>query len=295
MKKLNLEEEIRCNYKISSEMKQVWKVELELLEKLDEVCKKNNLKYFGDSGTLLGAVRHKGFIPWDDDIDVVMLREDYDKLIEIGNKEFNHPFFLQSAYSDKGYYREHAQLRNSNTSGILTYEGNSVEFNQGIFLDIFPLDEISSNAIERGLKCLKINIYRKIFKLMFLKDGKSISKPKKIIKNLIKKIFRRENYIKMYKKYENTCKNVIFKSGTVDKVSYTKKLKEYKYIPKEYFNDEINIEFENTIIPIPKEYDNILKKYFGNNYMTPIHVSTDHGQVIFDTEKSYKETLKNLR
>ena len=192
MGKLNLEEETICNYKVSSEMKKVWNVELELLKKLDEVCKKNNLRYFGDSGTLLGAVRHNGFIPWDDDIDVVMLREDYDKLIEIGNKEFNDPFFLQSAYSDTGYYREHAQLRNSNTSGILVYEGNSVEFNQGIFLDIFPLDEISSSAIERGLKCLKIKIYRKIFKLMFLKDGNSITKPKKIIKKLIKKIFRKE-------------------------------------------------------------------------------------------------------
>ena len=117
-----LNEEIRNGYVVSSQMKEVWAIELDLLVEFDRVCKEIGVKYFLDSGTLLGAVRHKGFIPWDDDIDVSMLREDYDRLVQRGPSLFKAPYFFQCAYTDEGYYRFHAQLRNSETTGMLPYE-----------------------------------------------------------------------------------------------------------------------------------------------------------------------------
>ena len=97
-------------------------LQLALLEVLSDVinlCEENNLRYYAFGGTCLGAVRHSGFIPWDDDIDVMMMRDQYDILCSIAAKEFNHPYFFQTEQTDPGCVRGHAQLRNSETTGIL--------------------------------------------------------------------------------------------------------------------------------------------------------------------------------
>ena len=145
-----LKEEIRCEYMITPEKKAVWAVELDLLTEFDRVCKKNNIKYCADGGTLLGAVRHKGFIPWDDDIDLAMLRSEYEKLCEVAPKEFKEPYFFQTDKTDIDYARGHAQLRNSRTTGILKSEmGTGCKFNQGIFIDIFPFDAVPEDEKEK--------------------------------------------------------------------------------------------------------------------------------------------------
>ena len=89
-----LKEEIKCGFRITTERKKLFAVMLDLLYTFDNVCKKHDLKYFFVYGSLIGAVRHNGFIPWDDDLDVAMPREDYEKFIKLSD-EFNEPYFLQ--------------------------------------------------------------------------------------------------------------------------------------------------------------------------------------------------------
>ena len=146
--------ETRCNYHISGNMKKVWAIELDLLRKFTEVCEKHGLNYFMDGGTLLGAVRHKGFIPWDDDADVIMPREDYDKLWLIASEEFRGPYFFQTTLSEEKFFRSHAQLRNSNTTGFVV-EDQQKDINKGIFIDIFVLDNIQENFFRRKLNLKK--------------------------------------------------------------------------------------------------------------------------------------------
>lgn len=98
-KTFSLDEEVRDGHIVTKELKAVWNVELDLLDRFLKFCADNNLKCWVDGGTMLGAVRHKGFIPWDDDVDMVMPRADYDRMIELAPKYFNYPYFLQSAYS----------------------------------------------------------------------------------------------------------------------------------------------------------------------------------------------------
>lgn len=88
------------DYKISDKMRKIWQVELSMLDKIDAICRKHHIQYFLLHGTLLGAVRHKGFIPWDDDLDIGMLRKDYDKFMEVAPKELGEPYFLQNMWTD---------------------------------------------------------------------------------------------------------------------------------------------------------------------------------------------------
>lgn len=133
---------------IGIEMKQVWFAELQLLEKFIDVCNKHGLSYQLVGGSLLGAIRHKGFIPWDDDIDVGMLRPDYDRFVQLAKNELEAPFFLQTPLTDPGRNIDYVQIRNSATTAIdLRYVDDHNTFNQGIFIDIFPIDGVGSDEV----------------------------------------------------------------------------------------------------------------------------------------------------
>ena len=161
------QEEERCGYVVSAHMKKVWAVELDLLYQLQQVCEKYGIQYYGSGGTILGAERHKGMIPWDDDIDIMMLRDQYDLLCSHAD-EFEEPYFFQTFDTDEGYFRGHAQLRNSNTTGVLVDEAKkNVPFNQGIFIDIFPLDNIVRNRKLWAKQMKRIEKYREQAKKLY--------------------------------------------------------------------------------------------------------------------------------
>ncbi len=117
-----LEEEERNGFLVNQEMKEIWAIELDLFVELNRVCDKYDLKLLGDAGTILGAARHAGFIPWDDDMDFSMSRGDYTKLCEVAEREFRYPYFWQTEETDPGSCRGHGQLRNSETTAILKAE-----------------------------------------------------------------------------------------------------------------------------------------------------------------------------
>ena len=151
-------EEVRCGYTVNEKTKRVWAVQLEMLDEVERICKANGLKYFADSGTLIGAIRHEGYIPWDDDIDLVMLREDYDKFVQIAPKWLKEDLVLQTVYTEKNYLRGHAQIRNSKTCGC-NEEDKKAGYNCGIFIDIFPLDGMPKTEKERKNWAKKIQFY----------------------------------------------------------------------------------------------------------------------------------------
>ena len=180
-----LDEETRCGFTVTKKMKEVWAVELDLLAELLRVCNKNNIKIFASGGTMLGAVRHQGFIPWDDDIDMMMFRDDYERLCEIAGSEFQYPYFFQTEYTDPGSLRGHAQLRNSLTTGILESELGKRKFNQGIFLDIFPLDVVTDNEEDFQKQGKNVEKYKKLTR-KYAGMSTRFSEEKKGIKAVVK-------------------------------------------------------------------------------------------------------------
>jgi lipopolysaccharide cholinephosphotransferase len=147
-------------------------IQLECLIELDRVCRKNNIEYSMDGGTLLGAVRHKGFIPWDDDIDVIMLRSEYEKLFKIYKTESDTAnFFLQERRTDPFYRVGYPRIRRNST--VYRRAGHEhMKYHEGVFIDIFVLDNVPDN------KCLRV-IHRFICfcnrKILWSKSGKRIA------------------------------------------------------------------------------------------------------------------------
>ena len=288
-----LDEEIRCGYTVTAKAKRAWAVQMDLLHKLDEVCKKYNLRYFADSGTLLGAARDKGYIPWDDDIDIVMLREDYEKLRDVADEEFKHPYFYQDMYRDEGLIRPHAQLRNSETTGYLPQEEDR-PYNKGIFLDIFPLDVVPDNEKKFKAHIAKINfLWRTIEYGGYTKDAPHKLKGK-IFRVLTGGLYKVTDVKKLFARYEKLCAKY---NGTDNhRVSYVahSRGKEKHLFRKEWFDESVMLPFEFTMIPAPVGYDARLRLEY-NDYMTPCNVAPAHGGAILDPDLPYGEFIRRRK
>ena len=297
-----LEEEVRCDYTIDSEMKRIWAVELDLVNELKRVCDKYGIQYFADGGTLLGAIRHKGFIPWDNDIDLCMFRDQYEKLCEVAPREFKHPYFFQTEYTDPTSLRGHAQLRNSETTGAIRIELNkTARLNQGIFIDIFPLDGVPEDpaTMEQHIDDVVSNL-RTAKKLASMTDGVLLGnarfRPLRMLARHIagKNIKKFRNYDDYYRKYEEECKKY--------DPRVTKKVAKYFPIPfvrnwvwnREDFDEAVEVPFEMITLPVPKGYENVLNTCFGKNWRTPLRVDTMHGTMLFDVDRSYREYMKEV-
>lgn len=285
-------EEERCGYVVSSKMKHVWAIQLEMLQELDRVCEKYGLKYYADSGTLIGAVRHKGYIPWDDDIDLVMFRKDYQKLLSIADKEFKYPYFLQSVYSDEKYVRGIAKLRNSKTTAIDKVDLGKT-FNHGIFIDIFPLDSVPDNDLILKLWCRKIKAIRQLLRnWAYFETTQKRGFVESIVRKILKKMVDQIGYRNVYKYLEKTC-NAYNKKKT-KRVSYVVySFGKMKHIwKKSWYRKSHKVPFEFMEIPVPDGYDQRLRVEYGD-YMVMKNIPSTHGAVILEPDIPYEEYLKN--
>lgn len=291
---MNLNTEVRRGYEISSEMKKVWQIQLELVKKVLDVCKKHNLKIWAGYGTLIGAIREKGYIPWDDDMDLVMFRDDYEKLLSVAKSEFEEPYFFQNAYTDEKYPRGHSQVRYNGTAAILPCDINT-KFNQSIFIDIFVLDALPKNKFVFTANAMKAERLRYLLSLRTYANF--TLRPKAFLKYLFSRVFFAFNdYRKVYRKFEQlySCGNSLEHKDEYSCPAFTLPQVFINIQKKEWYADTIYMPFEDIMMPVPSGYDEILTNQYGD-YMTPAQAPSLHGNVIFDTERSYTEVLKDIK
>lgn len=265
-----------------SERNAVWAVQLTLLARFDAVCRRHGLAYFAGGGTLLGAVRHQGYIPWDDDIDLFMLRADYDRLVAVG-AAFSPPFFLQTAYNDVSYSRGHAQLRLDGTTAILAGERGHYRFHQGIFIDIFPLDFVPDDPAEQAAQRRRLARWNKWLAATVRYPGSPHKTPlKTALHHLLSSIPYRWIFRKMEgecKRYKNTSRVALlsFDPGSDRWV-----------MPADAFAGAVYWPFEDAKIPIPVGFDEVLTAAYGD-WRTPRKEPTYHEGVFYDPHRDWRE------
>ena len=258
---------------------------LKTMSEFIKVCDQNGIEYIGAYGTVLGAVRHKGLIPWDDDIDVFMTRENYEKFLQL-KKTLNGSGYEIVDLDNDGYYLPYAKFCDANTS---IWEIENLPFVLGIFIDVFPLDFVEENDAECvALRDEYIVLFRK-----YVRSKRSIRFADLLSLSGLKDFFKTVYYRKTVKKemlrnIENKIKN---KRGpyrmyyrSMDKYSKSK-------FDASWFDECIEVPYENFSIRIPKNYDAYLTQCYGN-YMEPPPVEkrvSQHFHYFVDLDKRLSE------
>lgn len=252
-------ETISCNYKVSSDMKKVWAIELDLYREFARICEENNLIYFTDGGTTLGAIRHKGFIPWDDDLDVCMPRSSYEKLKQLA-KKFEKPYFLQNIHTDPEHAFSFMRLRNANTTAILE-KFIYCKFNHGIFIDIFPLDKVTKEDYLPRREKMNELIMKNSAYMRYNFPNKS-ERDKDIIEKYYDSSVTPEETFYEIEKVAMQDEDI--ETDYISLLVSTQYDASKKIWLKRVFDNYVEKDFESIKVRVPIGYDEQLRIYFGN-------------------------------
>ncbi len=242
------------------ELHKVQLCQLDLAIEVKRICEKHKLRFTLVYGSLLGAVRHNGFIPWDDDLDIAMLRTDYEKFLNICKTELDKKYILCTYNTDKNYGNYFAQIRIKNTLYSQKISENT-NTEKGIFIDIYPYDYCSENKI---IQLIEITLFKSLRIALMTKKGYNINKHHMLIK-IIKVLCRfisSESLIKKMNKIALKRKNSEFVC------SFAGPYKLGECIPKVCFNSFELCKFENQLFPILSNSSKVLKQWYGD-FMTP--------------------------
>ncbi len=244
-------------------LKEIQKNELDILKFVDKFCHEHEIKYSLDSGTLLGAVRHKGFIPWDDDIDIIMLREDYDKFLSAlkNNPDPSGRYKLYNYTTTPGYYENtFSKVVDTSTIAIEPNTKTDVQNGLGVYIDIFPIDYLPKNRFARKFTLFKfflinrilvaksrydLSLFCKILKLCFF------FAPAKLLLPLV------DRYAKKHHERADYATNLAFVTR-----HYLQSLR-----PSSIYDGLIKLPFEDCEFPCLKQYDAYLTSLYGSDYM----------------------------
>ena len=273
------EGEERIGYYIRPIMKRMWAVMMEVLSVVSDICERHDIRWFADSGTLLGAVRHNGFIPWDDDVDIAMLRADYDRFIRIAPYELPAGWKLFNGSQDSSPNSLITRVINTDTVCV---EKEFLMHNHGcpyiMGVDIFVLDKVSENPEEdelyRALLTMLYDVFRKIDNNMTIKDCTcEIRQEVEEIQQALVVELNPDGQLKKQIAVLADQLSAIFndsESKTLAQNPWYINRPEVR-IPASCYDDTIIMPFETMMVRVPSGYDTVLRTWFGDDYMTPKH------------------------
>lgn len=251
------------------DLRQLQNIELEILKELDRVCKKHGITYHLFGGTLIGAIRHKGFIPWDDDIDICMRREDYNKFIEICSKDLKSTYFLQNYKTDPNFFHSFVRIRKNGTK-VIQRQYKGIDMHHGVFIDVFPFDNIPDSVSARKVQysLMRTNRIIKNFKIKKKSSQKSM---KANIKNLISLVVKPIpiKYFNSFETYLSTYYNNKITTSSTLMVEAIQINHKRCTIENEKFYETEEHEFEGQMFVGPRHYDEVLSNMYGDYMALP--------------------------
>jgi len=248
----------------AEELTAVKAIELEILIEIDRICKKHGIKYTLDGGTAIGAVRHGGFIPWDDDIDLLLLRPEYEKLCKVLKTDLDRSrFYYQDFRKTEGYRWGHGKVRRKGTV-FARLNQEHLPYAQGIFLDLWPYDNVPDSVLLKPLHAFACFMVQKT---AYSKVGVTVNKgvvklvyaalncvPEKALHGMMRGLIRLSNSKK-------NAKHVRMLTYSLPKNTYPFGYK------REWFENLTEIEFEGHRFPIVRDYNEWLSYKYGDDFM----------------------------
>ena len=293
-------DEIRDGFLVTTDRKKQWNHMLELLVLFDKICKKHGIRYYLAYGTLIGAARHRGFIPWDDDMDVLVPRPDYQRLMEIMPQELEYPLYYTSMYNFPWFKTFCKVMDLSTTAGVIN------EYNEigagGIWIDIFPLDFDRNPNIT----------YSEDMELIFKTAEELIAlmlRPDYLFKEIKEGKYQPVFPLQILEKLYNSPREVPFKLmedfllkhyDDSDYCSYF--VFEYRYtrfcgnipLPKTYYGNGTGGEFEGLTFPCPDEIDKCLTTWYGD-WRKPVRFGSLHEGHHFSVDIPHDYFMQNAK
>ncbi|MDD5598602.1 MAG: LicD family protein [Victivallaceae bacterium] len=262
------------------DLEELRKIQLDILRKVSAFCGENEISYYLGYGTLLGAVRHGGYIPWDDDIDLIIPRPDYLRFLEIFDERNKCPELkVLSHYKDEMHPYPYIKLINTRTS--FTFH-SSIKYEMGVCIDIFPLDGLPDSVWKSNLLYFNVYFFQKFYQVKFVAFRKDQNLVKKIILLLTKTVLLPFNYQFFIKKINELARTYDYADSRFCGV-LTMGNGRRERTGKDLFQKTVLLEFEGSKFSAPRNYDLWLKHLYGD-YMTPppvgkrgsLHVFTAH-------------------
>lgn len=295
-----LEPEVRDGFYIPSAVKQAWAAELQVLSEIDRICRKYDIPYFADWGTLLGAVRHGGFIPWDDDLDLTMKRADYERFLQVAERELPEGYAVFTYEKHPDFWSFLARVVAKNR--ICFEEKHLREFHGFPYIagvDLFVLDYVSADEAKEKDRVTLARYVKEVADEIAggrLGGNRAAQALKKIERMLGVKFHDKTDLHSLRVQMYGIAEKLFAMFTEAESKELTRMMPDGLYgnghlrLKKEYYDKQVWLPFENTLLPVPSGYDEMLRKRYGD-YMKLVRSCGGHDYPFFETQKKQLQAV----